>query len=392
MFTTGILADIWNIVDFGIEPSLDLIQSVGAQSLSLRVTSSRVSQLRAGELDGPRIFRSEGGYFFQPDKSKYSNTRIKPVTASWLKSRDPLEQIAEGCKKRDLELRLRISALESPVIATRYPEAATKTVFGDVSPESLSASNPDVIELLRATAIDLSSRFSPSALELEELCFRSGDHWDDGFDMEFDYGEELYELLSISFDESSAQSAIAKGVDVDSASRWVKVALEKMLLNSERAGSRDLQPELENPPVLAAYLKSQIKDSTDLVAKIAEAVECPISMVLLGEGTHGQYPRPDCDAVAHDRGVILEYIFFDKGFEGDEGHFAGIEKLQPSFGARQIRLDVTCGGSSEGFIRCVKSHVNEGMGGVIVSAFGLVPPSCFDYVKKAFRYALREAR
>jgi len=387
MFTTGILADIWNVVDFGIEPSLDLIQSVGAQSISLRVTSSRVSQLRAGELDAPRIFRSDGGYFFQPDKSKYNNTRIKPVVASWLKSRDPLEQIVEACRKRDIELRFRISTLESPVIAARYPEVASKTIFGDVASETLSAANRDVVELLRATVIDLANRFSPAAIELDDPRFHSGAM----YEQEFDAGNGFHSLLELSFDESSAQSAIARGIDVEAVTRWVRVALQKVLDGGDPLETSLEEMATETPP-LKQYIESQIDDVTSLVQQIAGAANCPISLrmgVFLG---YGCTPRVNLEALSHDRGVITELFLACPDECECHSDFAEAMNLERSFTGREIPAISIDHDTPQRLVSEVRQLAASGVGGVVIASYGLISPNMHDTIKQAFRYAARESR
>jgi hypothetical protein len=388
MFTTGILADIWNVVDFGIEESLDLIQSkLGAQSISLRVTSSRVSQLRVGEFEGPRIFRSDGGYFFQPDKSKYANTRIKPVVASWLKSRDPLEKIVVACKKRDIELRLRISTLESPVIATRYPEAASKTIFGDVAPETLAAANSDVVELLRATVIDLSNRFAPSAIELDDPRFHSGA----GYDHEFDTSDGFYSLMRLSFDESSAQSAIARGVDVEALTRWGQVAMEKEINGGESLG--DAFDELMAKfPLLEAYVDSQIEDVTQLVTQLAGSAICPVAIVFGAFMDEGNIPRIDDEVFAHDRSAIVEsFICTEEECEILEG-FVAVKDLKASSIAHEIPMGCIAPDNPQRLVAEVRRLAVSGYGGAILSSFGLICPTFYESIKQAFRYASRDGR
>ncbi|MCA9253948.1 MAG: hypothetical protein R3E58_17080 [Phycisphaerae bacterium] len=386
MFTTGILADIWNVVDFGIEESLDQIQSLGAQSISLRVTSSRVSQLRAGELDAPRIFRSDGGYFFQPDKSKYSNTRIKPVVASWLKSRDPLEQIVEACQKRDIELRLRISTLESPVIAARHPEAASKTVFGDVASETLSAANRDVVELLRATVIDLSNRFAPAAIEVDGLTFHSGAM----YEQEFDAGNGFHLLMELSFDESSAQSAISRGVDVEAVTRWVRVALQKVL-----DGGDPLETSLEEMAAealpLKQYINSQIDDVTSLVEQMSGAANCPISLRMGAFLGYGCMPRVNLEALAHDRGVITEFFLACPDECECNPDFAGAMNLERSYTGREIPAIGIDRDTPQRLVSEVRRLAATGVGGVVIASYGLISPNMHDTIKQAFRYAARDS-
>ncbi len=385
MFTTGILADIWNVVDFGIEESLDLIQSVGAQSISLRVTSSRVSQLRAGEIDGPRIFRSDGGYFFQPDKAKYANTRIKPVVASWLKSRDPLEKITEFCKKRDLELRLRISTLEFPVLASRYPEGACKSIYGDISPDYLSASNSDVVELLRATANDLSNRCDPTGIELEGARFNSGALNIEEF--EFDGGNGFYDLMALSFDESAKQSAIARSIDIDALTRWVSVTLDDVFVKGNDMGAM-MSHLIEDSPLLGGYVESQEDEMTKVVTQVANAAGCPISIVLERDPWWGFYPQLDCAALAHEGGVIaISYV----SFEEDEFRLRepdGTEDVQPAHLVRQFG---TVQDTPERIISDTKRYADAGVGGVILSTFGLVLPPYYETIRKAFRFASRSS-
>ncbi len=103
----------------------------------------------------------------------------------------------------------------------------------------------------------------------------------------------------------------------------------------------------------------------------------------------GFFPQLDCDAVAHDRGVIISSLIM--GVEPENsiaGRFPGFKDLPPAQTGREIPMD----SSPEEFVSDLKQFAAAGVGGVILSAYGLIPPGCFETVKKAFRYALREAR
>ena len=164
MFRSYIVSHLADLVDAGVEECLDRVQGVGASGVSVAVTSGALGELRSAAQATPRVFRSRGGFFFQPNDEYYGDTRLKPIVSTWLKGRNPLEKVVDACRRRGLELRRRLSAFEVGRIARRYPEAAAQTVFGDPAPTTLCPASPDVRALLRATVDDLSKAHAPTAI------------------------------------------------------------------------------------------------------------------------------------------------------------------------------------------------------------------------------------
>ncbi|MCH8149687.1 MAG: hypothetical protein IH987_17150, partial [Planctomycetes bacterium] len=211
MFHSSIVAFPWDLVDEGLDAALDLVQGeIGATSLSVWASTPPIGQMRARPLS-PRCFQTDGGLFFQPDAALYEDSRCKPPTADWIKSRNPFARISEGCQTRKLGLRANISLTKVGPLAERHPSAACKNVFGTPSHRSVCLSNPDVQAMLAALVRDLTSNYVVAAVVLADLDVA----WGEALDLPIPVqGEEvglLRRLLSLCFCESCRQTVAASG-------------------------------------------------------------------------------------------------------------------------------------------------------------------------------------
>ncbi len=260
MFDAIIQCQLPDLFDDGVDSVLDLLQGeVGASGISVPVAVPPMAYLRRSRTDAPRVARSRGGLYFHADDGRYSQTRLRPITADWLKGRDPLDQAAERCRSRGLALWLEVSTTLTGRVATRYPEAATKSVYDDRSPIRLCPVNPDVAEWLRALVADVSQRFSPTALILSDL--HTGRRESGVCDVSNGLagGGGAAELLAICFCESCRQVAARAGVDTEAAARAVRTHLDEALAGPARLDKRLglFVESLDGPPFLREYLDAQ---------------------------------------------------------------------------------------------------------------------------------------
>ena len=243
MFTAHMVCHLWDLEDGGIDDVLDRLKGeLGAGGVTVVAAGKPICQLRHRPSVKPRIFQSRGGLYFPPDESKYNDTRCKPVVSSWVKSRDPLRKVAEACQRRDLTLRAILDTRRIGRLVSRCPSVATKTVFGDASPGTMCAANPDAVALLQGLIADLSTNYGVSAIELR--------HLDRTFEADLvdslvvhaspsAAAEVIRALLTICFCESCLQSAHGANIDADGATRSVEA-----LINDALAQSRPLPDSL----------------------------------------------------------------------------------------------------------------------------------------------------
>jgi hypothetical protein len=303
MFETYIVSHLADLVDSNIDESLDAIQGTGATGVTLVVSGAARTHLRCQLACSPRILRTRGGYFYQPDLNYYADTHLKPVVATWVRHRQPLDRTIAACRQRKLKVRLRISAFEIGRIGEKHPDAAAKSVFGDVAAETLCPANPDVRALLRGTIRELCERFSPDGIELADLRYHSGALGFRGLAIGFDPGEGFLALLGICFSESSRQGAAERDIDTEAAARWAQVALEKVLTTG-RPLSDSLGEMLAEAEIPRRYVLCQQDTLDALLVGLMRGADCSVHLVLPGD--NGEGVTPTATSVKAAAGLILE--------------------------------------------------------------------------------------
>lgn len=372
------VANLWDLVDAGVDPSLDAIKAVGATSVTVVVTSPPVIELRSAAGIAPRIFRSDGGYFFHSDESFYADTRLKPIAASWLKGRDPLATVAECCTRLSLPLNLRISALRVGRIGARHAEATAKTAHGDTLPDVLCPANPDVRALLRGSVKDLSQRYFPSGIEVADLVGDVQPRVCERPDLAFSAGDGFWGLMGLCFCESSRQRAADAGVDASAAARWVQVRLDRALTSGEAiAGPVDgLIAESE---IVSAYARTAVDAAGSLFESLARAGGCDVDLVV-GDGAAWGQPA-------------ATRVIVSCPLDTDEPFVSFARRTRERYGAdARVALEFRAAdvvAQPQKLVSTVKQAAEQGFSGVSFCHFGSIPARCLDTIKQAVRFAVR---
>src|SRR5262249_33730749 len=90
----------WDLEDEGLEISLGrLAGEIGVDGITVAATETDIRMIRGRPLGGRRTFISPAGAHFQPDPAIHRGNRIRPIPASWMKSKNPLERIAKVAEK-----------------------------------------------------------------------------------------------------------------------------------------------------------------------------------------------------------------------------------------------------------------------------------------------------
>jgi len=277
MFSAYIWCYVWDVLDEGIDRALDQMQWAGVDGVCVATLYHSVEhfRMRAALADRPRVYLSPASAYFQPDPSKYANTRLRPVVAEWLKTRNPLLDLSKACGVRGLKLRSWTVCCHNSAMVQRRPEIAVKDVFGDMNPTWMCPLNPDVGEYLRAVVEDLSGNYPFEAIELESPAFNANRHYHAHVKMGLQPGPVEQFLLSLCLCESCRQGAIAADIDVEMIVRSARVELEKWFV-SARSSGESLQDLMGRIPVLRAFVQWRTRQLSQQIRRIRSTCRCDL--------------------------------------------------------------------------------------------------------------------
>ncbi|MFH0980255.1 MAG: hypothetical protein V2A79_01785, partial [Planctomycetota bacterium] len=303
MFQTHMVGHLWDLVDEGLEGVLDLLHgTLGVTGLCTPVTAGPMRSLRYAADVEPRIFRSRGGVFFQPDRALYENTRCKPILSEWLKTRNPLQKLAQSCRERGLALRAVIECTSIGRIAAHDPHFARKDVFGDLSPSQICLVNADVAEFIRASALDVCKNYALDTLELTGLDAMTPAAEDPAGEP----GLGGRQLLALCFCESCKQAAAAAGVDVEAAARSTTVRLDTVFRTGQPITPPLTTIAADDPP-LSAFLAWYHARITELLSTIRSLCGCRI-LVHTGPRHAGNDEEFTTEYASGVDGVVCDFV------------------------------------------------------------------------------------
>ncbi|HEY3246435.1 MAG TPA: hypothetical protein VGM03_24070 [Phycisphaerae bacterium] len=369
MFDAYVTCFLPDLVDEGLDPVLDRLQGeVGASGITVPIATPPVAHVRRAPGQAGRILRSRGGVFIQTEDRFFDGTRIKPVLSNWLKGRNPLQQVTERCRARELGVRVEISCTLTGRIATRYPESATKTVLGDASPLRMCLINPDVCEWLRGLVINVCQSFAPAAIELAD--FHAGRP---EFTSTNAYGgapldQETADLLSICFCESCRQTAARGGVDVAAAARAATVRIEQLLTGDARSNAESSEP-------LRHYRQTQRVALERVLGEVLAASSAPVTLLRYsGDPIFGETPT------THGRPIARMLAAGDVD--------AAVEP-----GTAEIRLPLAGRSRTDpqALVRTMTSLTERGLRVMELFHYAVATPSDLRIARQAIRFARRTA-
>src|SRR5205085_3889822 len=81
----------WDLIDEGIDRVLDRISGeIGCDGIQVTAVTGPVHVFRPHANVSPRTYRCDAAAYFQPDAKRYADSRLRPLPAAWIKSRNPL--------------------------------------------------------------------------------------------------------------------------------------------------------------------------------------------------------------------------------------------------------------------------------------------------------------
>ncbi|MBN2562213.1 MAG: hypothetical protein JXQ75_14915 [Phycisphaerae bacterium] len=381
----------WDIEDEGTEAALGrMAGDIGLDAVSVATTCRDVKAFRARAVSGPKTIERDAAAHFRPDGKCYVNTRLRPVAASWMKSRNPLEKIAREADKQGLKLRAWTVCCHGSAMLSRYPTASCTDLFGDPSSTWLCPSNPDVREYVAALAEDLSTNYPLEAVELMDFGF-SGLHVHRYVQMGFLPGDVETTLLGWCFCSSCRQRAMDAGIDVEAVVGSATGHIDRML-RVEQPLHASFQSLLADDDHLSAYHRMRVDAVTSLLRMVRSRTRARllIDVPSVPGGSRDTGVEP-AEMGQHCDGFLLP---FPRADAPDERQFFGA-LVKVAGGADRIDVSMACCPpgvkDAQTLVAQVHRASREGCRSIGFFNYGLAPEPCLDWVRQAVRFARRES-
>ncbi len=376
----------WDLVDEGVEAAIGrLAGEVGVDAVSVAAGHRAVEQFRPRY--ARRRIRHESGVCFQPSPGRYAATRMRPIPAAWMKSRNPLEQIARAVERHKLKLRARLVCCEGEALVARYPMAARVDVFGESDPMRLCPSNPDVREFLAAVVEDLSTNYPLSVIELEAVTFNPPANPARAVERGTPGGPVEAMLGALCFCASCRQRATEAGVDMESVAGFVRDRLDR-LLRLESIGAETPSALLEEHAGLKSWFDVRRDTLASLLAALRRRSSVPVRVHVPAEA--GAVRTAAARFVEHCDGFVLRHT---------PPETPAAERLRRALvaaagEARRVEIVVPCHPPtvSDGplLVKTVRELCGAGHRTIGLSDYGVAPAPCLEWSRQAIRYARRD--
>ncbi len=268
----------WDLADEGIETVLERAKANGLDDIAVAVSYHAGKFLLPHNPVHRVYFPEDGTVYFPVREARYRNSVMKPAVASLVAGRDLMEELADQCRRFDLNLIAWFVGLHNSRLGGKHPGLTARNAYGDSYVYSLCPSRPEVRDYVRAVLSDLVEACTWDRALLESFSYLGFFH---GYHHEF-YGREPdpWEsvLLSLCFCDGCAAAARKEGLDPVRLAADVRESLDRSLAQ-ERGGRIDADSDakfrrrLPGYPELAAYLNLRCRIVTALLAEARQILK-----------------------------------------------------------------------------------------------------------------------
>ena len=380
----------WDIQDVGLPAFLrDVTDRAGLDMVSL------ATSYHAGRFLQPRsprrkaYFPEDGTVYYRPDPMLWEGAPIRPLVARNLEEGgDMLAALCEAREQGGPAVSAWTVCLHNTRLGMLHPGEVTRTAFGDPNFYALCPSSPAARRYVTTLVRDITTGYQPDRLELESPNFMDFAH---GYHHEKDgvglLPEEEF-LLSICFCRHCEVRASRAGVDSVGARR---VAQRFIAEACERAVPQSQLPDFPAAgidafrrwPALHEMLLWRTEPVTSLLAEIANAADPATKIVLidLADAWAGGVDLKEAGRLldglilcAYDMepDAVTSLVRRGRAAVGRNG-FLGV-------GYRLFYPEMQ---SADAFAARVGAALAEGVDGVNVYNYGLVPARRLDWVRAA---------
>ncbi len=388
MFTCHIYCYPWDLLDEGIDEVLDRLQDrVGATGLTLVTASDEIEQFRPRPGVEPRIYRTTGGIYFQPNDQNYQATRLKPPVWEQHRKMDVLARISEHSADRRLDLRLSISPFCSRRLVNKHPEVACKNAYGIASRGVMCPVNPDVREYLLSMVRDLAAYDNASAIVLDEVQTPAATDPLPYVQALAMFDSDVTTLLNICFCESCLQAADRSGVDGQAALRCTRSVLDRLSQETTPEDWTMVERVEANPPI-AQYLNWADSSLLDLFKRLTEVSSKSVILNFhnAGRSFADMHIAPDLFAVA-DKIIVdaadMEGIIGELS-RGEAPAPASVQQMELLLGMDEGSID-----EAPEVVRQLTWAAEAGAAGTTVTHYGALFEHHLDWIHQGLRNARR---
>jgi len=313
--------------DEGADVVLDNLQGrAGVDAVSLSATYHDARDVFP---HNPRhhVYRHVGDIaWFRPEPAAY-RSGLLPRTAG---ATDVLAELCDHAGRRSMDVHAWTIFLHNSVLATDFPDCASRNVYGDPYLTDLCPANPRVHDYAVELATDI-SRYPVTRLLAESLHYRPLEHGNHHERYLIDLPAASRALLSLCFCDHCRRAADQAGVDTARLVSVVSSALAPVWADELPATAVGEPGVLANPDdarLLEAYIDSRQSVVTGLVADVRSAVapsgvefsfiDHAGGMSNVMQGTTANHPvltssrklgiDPAAAAVVSDELVVLGYV------------------------------------------------------------------------------------
>lgn len=376
----------WDLEDEGIDAALGrMAGEIGVDAVSVATTHHSIEAFRPRAPAGRRTVTLDAAAHFQPDRACYVNTRVRPIPAAWMKSRNPLDKISRHAQKLGLKLRAWAVCCHGSAMAARFPMASCVDAFGQTVSTWLCPSHPDVREYVAALVEDLSRNYPAETIELESAGFAPAQHHHRHLRSAMTPSPADRAILSWCFCSSCRQRATDAGIDVETVLTCVTDRIDRMM-RLVPAEASSLEAALAESEPLAAYHRMRV----ETVASLLKAVrDRSTARLVVHVGSEAGPAGDDLASLAGAcDGLVISDVMarspnLDEALEAAAWSAACIDVMQPCYPPHVE--------DEPALISTVHGMARAGYAGIGFFNYGLAPAPCLEWVRRAVRYARREA-
>lgn len=381
----------WDLDDEGVELAIGTLAGrVGVDAVAVAASLYGLREHRGRQIGNRRTVEYDAAVHFRPSRECYANTRFRPVVAPWMKSRNPLQRIADEALKQGIRLRAWAVCCHNNTLVARYPSASCVDVFGDPVSSWLCPSNPDVREYVAALVADLSSNYPVQTIEVEAAHFGHGGHAHRHVSCGVQPDEAQRTLLGWCFCASCRQRARQNGIDADAVAAKAQALLAGMY-RLEPAPTDSAAALIAADEALLAYHHMRVETVASLVEHLRSRTETRL-VVRLPDAAQGLFDT-GLDPIAvrrHSDAISLPLPApFDQParqvFEKTVAASGGPGSAEVTMACHPPRFQ-----DGPTLVAEVKRLAAQGHAAIGFSNYGTAPEPCLDWVRQAIRFARRE--
>lgn len=388
-FYANMVCELWDLVDGGIDDVLLRVKGeAGVNGITLTLAGGPVDRFRPQVGVTPRMFRSTAGAHFHPNADRYEATRLKPVAADWLRSRDPLPRVYEACDRQGIRLRGRLTLGPALGQLHRHDESKLKNAYGEINPAWYCPVNPDVRALYTAMVADVCDRQVCNKLEIM-LRFPHASWTTGEAPAGFAGTNAAAWLLGLCFCESCRQQAGNDDVNIDAASHAARVLIDAVRQPDETDPGMSLADLLGSDDALRQLHVWRQAQITTLAAELIETASCDIWFARSNTPINDNMDnRVIADLAA---GLIARCPCADR-VEDIDAVVRRVCEETNDVRRTELRIDLHGDQCDEGdiLVRCAQRAAGHGVAHMTFGDFGLLTTDRLDWVRRAVRFASRE--